>query len=117
MNLNSDVRIARAADVFTAATGVILLDQGWSAQTGPGRPVLLVRGLESLDVSGMVHGLANETVAAEAWKAQRAALRIAGRALGVAPNGEDKMGGYGNHSRSTMLSQLPSSSTCVAQPH
>ena len=43
-NVNSGDRIERAVIVLATGIGVVLLDQGWRVETGPGRPVVFTRG-------------------------------------------------------------------------
>jgi len=82
-NINSDVRIARAAHVITAGIGVLLLDRGWHAHTTPGMPLLVVRGSETFDPADSVRQLADEAITQDAWKVQCQSVGIAGLRLGL----------------------------------
>ena len=82
-NINSDVRIARAAHVITAGIGVLLLDRGWRAHTTPGMPLLVVRGSETFDPADSVRQLADEAITQDAWKVQCQSVGIAGLRLGL----------------------------------
>jgi hypothetical protein len=91
-NVNSDERVARAAYVLGVGIGVLLLDQGWQPLTGPGTPVLLVRGSTTFDPLRAARALAEGITSSDAWKAECQALGIAGLPLGeyaaVAPTNQ-----------------------------
>ena len=84
-NVTMDQRVARAAQVFAVAVNVVLLDEGWQVSTGPGRPIVLVRGSDIFEPFTAIQALAAGTLSADAWRSQCASLGIAGRPLaGVA---------------------------------
>ena len=83
-NVNSGERIGRAVFVVATGIGVVLLDQGWRVETGPGRPVVFTQGSATFDPFAAVRALSEGRTTAEAWKAECHALGIAGRPLGQA---------------------------------
>jgi hypothetical protein len=82
-NVNSGERIGRAVFLFTTGIGVLLLGQGWRAETGPGRSVLFVRGSAKFDPAAAVGALSEGLTTEETWKAECRALGIPGQPLGL----------------------------------
>jgi Zn-dependent protease with chaperone function len=83
-NVNSENRIARAVHLFAVGIGVLLLDDRWRASTGPGMPVVLIRGSQTFDPFAAVRALAEEVTTPDAWRAECHEFGIAGRPLGNA---------------------------------
>jgi len=81
-NVNSGERIERAVFVFATGIGVVLLDQGWRVETGPGRPVVFTRESATFDPFASVRALSEGLTTDDAWKAECHALGIAGQPLG-----------------------------------
>ncbi len=77
VNVNSEERIARAAHLFTAGLGSALSRAGWSVETGPGRPIELVKGAARLEPVAVVARLVRGDETEESWRANCDELQIA----------------------------------------
>jgi len=80
-HVDANACIGRAVHVLGSGLGLLLIDAGWQASTGVGRPIVVTKGSESIDPFEVVHGLAKGEVRADEWSARCSVAGIAGRAL------------------------------------
>jgi heat shock protein HtpX len=81
ININSEERIERAVQLMTAGLGATLIRAGWRMETGPGQPLVAVRGEERLDPRKIVVRLVQEPESCREWKALCEAMGVAGLPL------------------------------------
>ena len=81
VNINSDQRIGRAIQVMSAGLGSALIRADWRPETGPGRPLILVKGDHVLDPTQIIAGLFENPESYKEWRARCEALGIAGLPL------------------------------------
>jgi len=94
-SLNGEARIARAIWVVGAALGTLLLDQGWSPQTGPGKPVVLIHDGREFDPIQAAGELADERITNEEWTRRCLDLGIASRPLASSRAAQQACGAAG----------------------
>ena len=76
-----DYRIGFAIHVLSCAVGAALLRQGWTFETAPGKPVVVVKGEERFDPRESIGKLAEGKSSADEWKATCRSMSIEGVAL------------------------------------
>jgi Zn-dependent protease with chaperone function len=69
-DIDEEERVRQAAHVFGVGVAVAMLDAGWRAHTGPGLPVVLVRGGEEFNPFAAVESVAEGRLSVEEWKGQ-----------------------------------------------
>ena len=72
-----EYRVALAIHVLSCAVGTALLRQGWTFETAPGKPVVVVRNGERFNPRESIAKLAEGALSAEDWKAQCQSLGLA----------------------------------------
>ena len=70
--------------ILGVGIGVLLLEDGWRVRTRPGTPMVLERDSRTFDPMAAVAALSDGTMTTDQWRAQCAAIGIAGRRLGIA---------------------------------
>lgn len=84
MDVGAEEHVEYARHVMLCAIGAALVKQGWTIETAPGRPLNVVKDGTHFEPHVAVGKLADGTMNVDAWKAQCAALGIAGVALAAA---------------------------------
>jgi len=82
-DVTADDCIARAVHVLAASLGSALARAGWEVETGPGQPLVLVRGPERLDPNVVLTRLVEGQESADGWQARCEQLGIAGLPLAL----------------------------------
>jgi hypothetical protein len=72
-----EYRVALAVHVLACAVGTALLRQGWTFETAPGKPVVVVRNGERFNPRESIAKLAEGALSAEDWKTECQALALA----------------------------------------
>jgi hypothetical protein len=80
-----DLRVVRAVQILGVGIGILLVEHGWRVRTTPGKPLVLARGADVIDPFAVVRECAEGQPGGDRWKAQCAAIGIAGRRLGESP--------------------------------
>ena len=83
--VNSDERVGRAVQLFTAGLALLLVRQGWSFDAMPGRPVEVISGGRRLDPHAAILRLASGSMPREAWRNECEALGILGLSIADVP--------------------------------
>ena len=81
----AEYRIGFAVHVLTCAVGVILLGQGWTIETGPGKPIVLVKDGVRFEPRATITKLADGSLPVDEWKATCRSMAIEGLPLATAP--------------------------------
>ena len=74
----TEYRTGYGVHVFTCAIGMLLLQRGWRIETMPGKPILLVNGVERMNLSEILGKLASASMPVEHWKSMCRTLGIEG---------------------------------------
>jgi heat shock protein HtpX len=74
----ADYNLGYSIHVLTCAIGALLLRQGWTIETAPGRPILVVKDGHPFNPRASIAELAEGTLASEAWKTTCASMGISG---------------------------------------
>lgn len=80
---SAEEKIGIAVHVLTCAVGAVLLREGWTIETAPGRPIVLVRGETRFEPRASITQLAEGKLTADAWNVTCASLGIGGVPLAV----------------------------------
>lgn len=79
-----EYRIAFVVHVLTCAIGAALLRRGWMIETGPGKPILLVKDGTRLNVRDSIAKLADCSLPVDEWNATCQSLSFCGVPLAAA---------------------------------
>jgi hypothetical protein len=80
-SLTAEQWVLRAVHVFTAGVGSALLRDGWTIETAPGRPLVLVKDGHRLDPGLEISRLASGTLPEAEWRGSCTWMGIAGMPL------------------------------------
>lgn len=83
-NIDDNQRLEHVVFLLGVGIGVLLLEDGWRVRTRPGTPMVLERDSRTFDPMAAVAALSDGTMTTDEWRAQCAAIGIAGRPLGIA---------------------------------
>jgi heat shock protein HtpX len=72
----ADYKVAFAVHVLTCAVGAALLRRGWTVETAPGRPIVVVKDSERFNPRESISKLAEGALSAGDWKATCDALAL-----------------------------------------
>jgi Zn-dependent protease with chaperone function len=72
----ADQKIAFAVHVLSYIVGAALLRAGWTIDTAPGRPLVVIKGEQTFEPRAVIAQLADESLSAESWKAQCQSLGL-----------------------------------------
>lgn len=74
----ADDKIGFAVHVLTCAAGAALLRAGWTIETAPGRPLIVVNGDRRIELRSLIGQLAVGSVTTEAWQEQCQSMGLTG---------------------------------------
>lgn len=72
----ADYKIGFAVHVLTCAVGAALLRAGWTIETAPGKPIVVVKDGTRFDPRASLAQLADSSITSEAWKEKCEAMMI-----------------------------------------
>ena len=78
---SADYNLGFAIHVLTCAVGSLLVSQGWTIETAPGKPIVLVKGLGRFNPRESISKLADGSLSAEDWKVICQSFGMAGSPL------------------------------------
>jgi heat shock protein HtpX len=79
----ADYNLGFTVHALTCAVGTLLLRQGWTIETAPGRPILVVKDGERFNPRDSMTKLGDGSLSADTWKATCEAMRISGVPLAL----------------------------------
>lgn len=84
--VTDEMRIERAAHVWALGVAAALIDDGWTIDTAPGLPALLVRDTQRINPFATARQIIEGRTTAGEWREQCRDLGLSGRRLGTAPD-------------------------------
>ena len=77
-DVDADNKIGAAIHVLTCAVGAALLRAGWTIETAPGRPLIVVHGDRRIELRALIGQLAFDKTTTAAWQEQCKSLGLTG---------------------------------------
>ena len=77
-DVGAEEHVGYTCHMLLCAVGAALVKQGWTIETAPGRPLNVVKGDQHFEPHVAIRKLGDGTMNVDEWKAQCAALGIAG---------------------------------------